>query len=361
MGIIYATSEHPKYGLYAIDNKGKEKWFFDTGLNSIRYSTPAISPEGTIYQGAGNYLYAINYDGTLRWRFEASDVIWSSPGIDLNGIIYVGSSDTNLYAIYSNGTLKWSFSTDGRIESSPAIDDDGTIYFTGWEKDHTLFALYPNGTLKWSLMIEDLGQGTPVIGNEGTIYCYDIYDNLFAFHRKGTLFWKYPIPHGSKDASAGVTSSMAIDLAIGKDGTLYSGSIDGLYALNPDGSRKWKYTTDTKVPTPVVSADGTVIINPGEELRAIDSSGHLIWRSTPWDEDLDTITNQPIIGPGGTIYFMSSLGLYAVDGESPILGIPKTTLYAIILLVVVSILIVFLVSVKKSGKGNYFIISKDNT
>ncbi|MHA2313165.1 MAG: outer membrane protein assembly factor BamB family protein [Candidatus Thorarchaeota archaeon] len=360
MGIIYATSEHPKNGLYAIDSEGNMKWFFDTRGHRNKLSTPAISPDGIIYHGAGNYLYAINYDGTLRWRFEASDVIRSSPCIDREGTIYVGSSDTNLYAIYPNGTLKWSFPTEGRIKSSPAIDDDGTLYFAGWEKESTLFALYPNGTMKWSLKIDNLGLSQSlVISNEGTIYCNDEFDNLYAIHRNGTLFWKYPIPHGVY--GVGFASSIAIDPAIGQDGTIYSGSLDGLYALNPDGSRKWKYTTVSNVYSPVVSADGTIIIQTGDELRAIDSSGRFIWRSTPYVQDFDHITNQPIIGPGGTIYFMSPSGLYAVDGEPTILGIPKTTLYTMVLIVVVSILILFLILVKKSKKGNYFIISKDNT
>ena len=71
-------------------------------------------------------LYAIRPDGTLKWRFETGNEIWSSPAIGQDGTIYVGSD--GLYAISPDGTLKWRFQTSGLIKSSPAIVQDGTIY-----------------------------------------------------------------------------------------------------------------------------------------------------------------------------------------------------------------------------------------
>ena len=37
--------------------------------------------------------------------------------------------DGTLYALNPDGTLRWKFATGGNIESSPAIGEDGTIYF----------------------------------------------------------------------------------------------------------------------------------------------------------------------------------------------------------------------------------------
>ena len=76
--------------------------------------------------------------------------IASSPVIDSEGIIYVGSNDRNLYAIDGNGSLKWSFYTDGPIRTAPAIDNNRTIYVIsdlngGYSR---LSAIYPNGSFK---------------------------------------------------------------------------------------------------------------------------------------------------------------------------------------------------------------------
>ncbi|MBM3238015.1 PQQ-like beta-propeller repeat protein, partial [Candidatus Poribacteria bacterium] len=54
-------------------------------------------------------------------------------------IVYVGSNDNNLYAINPDGSMKWKFKTEGYVYSSPAIGSDGTVY-VGSEDDH-LYAL----------------------------------------------------------------------------------------------------------------------------------------------------------------------------------------------------------------------------
>lgn len=63
----------------------------------------------------------------------------SSPAIDGDGTVYIGSSDGKLYAINADGALKWSFQTKDAIESSPAIGPDGTVYIGS--NDNHLYAI----------------------------------------------------------------------------------------------------------------------------------------------------------------------------------------------------------------------------
>jgi len=44
-------------------------------------------------------LYAINPDGTEKWNFTTSSVIYSLPAIGPDGTVYVGSWDKKMYAI----------------------------------------------------------------------------------------------------------------------------------------------------------------------------------------------------------------------------------------------------------------------
>ncbi|MGF3555040.1 MAG: PQQ-binding-like beta-propeller repeat protein, partial [Thermoplasmatota archaeon] len=65
----------------------------------------------------------------MRWRYQAGDVVYSSPAIGDDGTVYCGSHDCYLYALYpDNGTLKWRYGTGNWIRVSPCIGDDGTIY-----------------------------------------------------------------------------------------------------------------------------------------------------------------------------------------------------------------------------------------
>jgi outer membrane protein assembly factor BamB len=96
-GTIYVTYD----GLAAIDpNTWTVKWKFDyPGLDEIAYlSSPAVSADGIIYIGVDvedtplGAIYAINSDGTLRWRkYIANQGLVSSPSISSDGTVYIGS------------------------------------------------------------------------------------------------------------------------------------------------------------------------------------------------------------------------------------------------------------------------------
>ena len=105
-------------------------------------SLPSIAPDGTIYFGKSNHLYAITPDGTLKWTYQTGDKVYSSPGIGADGTIYVGSMDNKLHAINPDGTPKWTYMVGNDIMySSPAIGADGTV-FVGTD-DNKLYAIGP--------------------------------------------------------------------------------------------------------------------------------------------------------------------------------------------------------------------------
>ncbi len=89
------------------------------------------------------------------------------------------------------------------------------------------------------------------MGADRTIYIGS--DVLYAINPDGGQKWKFTTG-GPVDSSP----------AIGTDGTIYVGSNDdNVYAINPDGNRKWKFTTATGAfvfSSPAVGADGTIYI-----------------------------------------------------------------------------------------------------
>jgi outer membrane protein assembly factor BamB len=185
----------------------------------------------------------------IKWYFNATDWIYSSPAIDDNGIIYIGSHDHYLYAVYPNGTLKWKYQTSGEVKSSPSIGDDGTIYVSSW--DSYLYAIAPNGALKWKFGTGDAAETSPTIASDGTIYVGSYNGLLFSVSPTGNENWRFQT--GNE-----IYSSPAIDTY----GIIYCGSDDGyLYALNPDGTLRWKFDAgDHMESSPVIGNDGTIYI-----------------------------------------------------------------------------------------------------
>jgi len=159
-------------------NEGTQKWAFSTGY--YVESSPAIEDDGTIYVGSYDaHLYAINPDGTEKWAFYTIHDVHSSPAIGSDGTIYVGSFDGNLYAVNPDGTEKWSFPI-GTATKAPAIGLDGTIYIGSW--DNNLYAINPDGTNKWSSSIVSDISSSPAIGPDGTIYVGSLDNKVYAIY-----------------------------------------------------------------------------------------------------------------------------------------------------------------------------------
>ncbi len=305
-GTIYVGSYETN--LYAINPDGTLRWSFATG-GSI-HSSPALGPDGTIYVASGSKFYAVSTEGTENWSLNlpVGMSALNSPAIGADGTIYAGSAGNRVYAINPNGTIRWSFDTRGDAVSSPAIGADGTIYVSsmpGFEKGGygKVYAIDPNGKLKWSFITFvappshwDPSSSSPAIGADGTIYVGSWDDNVYAINPDGTLKWTF-------DTEGPVVSSPAI----GAEGHLYVGSWDGkIYGI----------VDQSLLPPPIAARidiyghniDRTVgqennlqmtFINTGTETHTF-IAGASLWKpgSDFTSSDLD-FEKEVTLGPGG--------------------------------------------------------------
>ena len=245
-GTVYVASLDDN--LYAFDPAtGAIKWTFTT-MGNIFITSPAIAADGTIYVGSDdNFLYAINPDGTQKWSYMTEGQVRSAPAIDTDGTIYFGSNDASLYALNSDGTLKWSFATGQRIEPDPIIDADGTVYFGS--TDGNFYALNPDGTQKWAFATADANAitGSAAIGLDGNIYfgtkegANGTGSIIYAVTNAGEEAWKIVLDPENDEISSRILSTPTV----GADGTVYIGGFNGvMYALNPDGTEKFRFEVD---------------------------------------------------------------------------------------------------------------------
>jgi len=96
--------------------------------------------------------------------------------------------------------------------------------------------------------------------------------------------------------------------AVGADGTLYFGSLDGnLYALSPDGTELWRAPFGQISGVPALSQEGMIyagMASPVEEMfYAFNRDGGIRWA---YHVEFYVVENSPIVGPVGTIYLAAS-------------------------------------------------------
>lgn len=306
-------------------------WAFETedGVGS-----PAFGSDGAIYfSSQSGYVYALNQDATLRWRYDAGQDLCSDLSIDVDGTVYVGAYGTSrnhnlLLALNTDGTMKWTYQeeikpgTHNEICTTPLIGPDGTLYIG--DIIGRVLAIDSLGSLAWKFEIPGITfkwfySSAAMDGGQIYIGCGD--GNLYAFNLAGDVLWKEQ-------------TDLFVEAppAVGPDGTVYIGSRDNcFYAVHPNGEEAWKYATEGEIyASPAIAEDGTVYIGSCDHnFYAFNPDGSLKW-AFPTES---YITGAAAVDAAGRIYFASyDKNLYALNPDGTelwryeLLGSPSSSL-----------------------------------
>lgn len=337
-----------------------ERWRFQTQGRIA--AAPTLARDGTIFFGSHDTsVYALSPEGTLRWQFQTADFVWSSPALGRDGFAFVGSDDDKIYSLRAlDGTMRWSLApggcrwATGRGPEAARCDieqvtlgPDGTLYTGG----DAIYALNGDGTLRWRFApgtgaaLSPTGQpvpsnqagrkvhcgSAPALALDGSIYAA-CQDTLYALAPDGSKRWEWsgasqsdfdggPVvgrdgtvflgsddrrlyaltPQGQVRFAFVAGGAIHAPPSLGPDGSVYFGAYDGaMYALRPDGTLAWTFrTADSIHAAALVDAQGAVLFGSRDDrLYAVGPDGRLRW-SVVFDADLDA---PPTLGPDGTVY-----------------------------------------------------------
>lgn len=185
-GLIYFSSNN-SYA-YCLYPDGTLKWkhllIYDVTHLGGSWSVILSNDESILYcNNATGSVFALNTsDGSEAWVYHIPDWVYHDPvgisvlNIDSDGVIYSGFDDFYMYAINPNGTLKWRYKTGGNLHWGGATLSDSRVYFGS--DDTYLYALNKDGTLIWKYSVQAQILSTPLI----------IGDNLFFTSWAGFVF-----------------------------------------------------------------------------------------------------------------------------------------------------------------------------
>ena len=153
-----------------------------------------------------------------KWKYNLNDTITTSPAIDINGNVYVGTKSGKLAKLTFNAngtvTVNWSSALGSKVTSSPIIDGNGFIY-VGCENGKLYKLKNSTGSIVWDYNSGAAIRSTPAISNKGFIYFSNEQGLLSAVDTTSRLYWYY------KDSTAINANILHIS------GTTYIGTLGG--------------------------------------------------------------------------------------------------------------------------------------
>ena len=278
--------------LTALDQaNGIKKWEFD-GANN-RYVGVALVSDGMVYApNTDHYLYALDIDGNLKWKFKGIGPNWTKPLADEN-MVYLASMDHNFYAFnkeFSQNELvnaedgsrtlrtsaKWSIDLGMAVVGDPVLDN-GVVYVATIEG--RLFAIdVKNEKLLWSFSNNgDLGSvwSTPVVTDEA-IFVADMDGNIHAVDMlDGSALWPSPFSAGGKVISGG---------AIYQEGVVFATDEGKIFTINISKEPKTITNFENPIYSTIYFIGEQIIFASASEaslLTAFDLNGFEIWTFLP--------------------------------------------------------------------------------
>jgi len=201
-------------------------------LGATSYSSPAISPSGTVVAAAEDAVVGVTDRGDHAeplWRWRAPATVEVSPAVGPDGTVVIGLNDDYVYGLGADGTLRWRWQKGDWSYSSAAVTPAGRAYVG----DHLGFLDVldaATGSLirrlatipKSEPHAGGVGVWTsPAVDSVGDVYFGTVVGHVYGFGPDGRQLFDL-------DTGATVDSYPAL----GPDGTLYIGSANGrLYAL----------------------------------------------------------------------------------------------------------------------------------
>lgn len=290
------------------DNKGNYIWQLILTNNNWQPKTVNYGND------VRRYTFRIDQNGMQLWNSDQSVPLLPAGGLMLQPYV------PHTYSLPWNGRDRFNRGIQGIVTATaihrPATGDvtmSGTAWLNGitgevesseWpmfggDRRHTSLSKF-NGpqtnNVKWTFPVSGpdySGEQSAAIGLDGTIYVGS-GNSFYALNPDGTVKWQLGPNPGWYNACP----------AIGADGTVYVAfELGAVYAYDPDGTFKWEVVTGEIVASPVIGEDGTIYVVPlGGRVHAINPDGTVKWIY----HALGTGYSSAAIGQNGTVYVASS-------------------------------------------------------
>lgn len=269
----------------ALTSSGTVKW--SDSLGSAVNATGALGSDGTAYfQTEDSMVIALRADGSTAWTFLSGGGN-CAPVVGADGTVYAVNQDGTVYALNpTDGNVKWTDSLRVPVVQALAINPDRDTMYVTTETGELKSIDVNTGANGWSLVVGEDASG-PVIGPDGSVYVGGGGRVLKLSPQLDTIWAFVPPLVGILSTPAITADGYVYVLAVaGKKRLALQGS-DSLYAVNPDGSRRWacglgEGLSDPEYPlsAPKIDASGFIYVGDGNQawcVAGVSAPAQSIW------------------------------------------------------------------------------------
>jgi len=278
--------------LFALDREsGFTKWEFSSAKD--RYIGSSLIVGDRIFApNSDKYLYALNLNGDLVWRYKTLGPNWTKP-VSNGKYVFLASLDHFLYAFkldYRNDELimdedgsrtlvskpEWKLDLSSAIAADPVIKDNrlfvttirGVLYSVDADTGKTIWSSDNGGSIKsiW---------GSPVV-IEDTVFFGDEAGNVYAVSlMDGSPVWIVPFSTGAAIIAGGRETT---------EGILFVTEEGKVFLIDREKEPKPVTTIGTPIFSTPVYVGEKIILAPAIKeklLIAVDLTGKEIWSFAP--------------------------------------------------------------------------------
>jgi len=298
---ITDTEEHT-YNLVAFNAHGESDPVSDTGfaVEAVELAPWSMSRGGPYRTNTSTFAGMI----TTPQQQETLDYGTggcSAVAFDAAGNYYL-KADHWLYCYAPDGTEQWKYDIEDYDDLHPVLGANNSIIVPG--NGGILESISSAGIHEWFFEPDGIDSlFATVVSPDGTIIALgygSIGEFTFAVNPDGTEKWRY---ESNQDSDY-------IEAAAGSDGTIYIPNYeDRLIALNSDGSLRWEIVGDSYYGIPVIYADPVngdrLILGGGEGMVCLDADKNELWEVA--------VSGYKSVTPDGIIYVTGTHRVYKYD------------------------------------------------
>lgn len=322
------------------------KWCASGGAPIV--GAPVVDREERTYVATSDgYLHAFERDGRFRWSYTVSGTPLGSVSLrPSDGAILIGTTGQFIYAINQDGSLRFRYPTLTPVWSGLHALNHSTVVFLG--HDERVYAISNDGLRKYRVHAPSAPMGEPVVAPNDVVWL-PLVDGMARFEAAFKLD-RFPLPAPVEKAVAlgngAVARAGGRAFYVAADGTtralgaarLLSGDGERALIIRPDGGLALLdaelVTTKLDVPAELVKLLSDAPVLAGERLWLPLLDGRVVVTDFEHQEPIEVVLKNhalasPVVGATGKWALIPARGgefcAVEIRKEGPWAGVPPVT------------------------------------